>query len=408
MTEKRDTALATFLCLGGIGTGWIYTVWLELHHAWTPGTYAAPDLVTEFALGPTLFGGAHGIFAVSLLILCLHTLWHGLQKMDRAQLLLGGLEAAALFSFHPYSVPVVILFCFFALLLHWPSVRIAFRTNLITIGGAGILMSIPCFYYVWLVMDPIFGRHHLADNILPIQQLPIWLVTLFPFFLATLWMWKKKQLPQKIEWTSLWLISAVVLTATLPVPWKRKLLEGLLVPLVLLTLPAWLTIAAWVRRIQPQFIRFIIGSLLLFAAWFGPIQVYLSQLTLIQRPDFQQYFYRPIELFQATDWISTYLPTSTVLLSDDRWINIWLPALTGRRVWLGHNHETPRYAAKLQQYDSLFSSRDPKTAQTVLNDMGIDILLTTSPSSTENMAVLLQPAWKDMYHNRLMTVWGRR
>ena len=390
--SARDAKLALLLALGGVATGWIYSIWLGARGLWTPTTYAAPDIVTEFAIGPLLFGGAHAILSLALLVTTLRMTWTGIREARWRELLIGSVAGTFLLGFHPYFIPLLA----FIEGIAWLSMpkRWSHFKYLI---ASGLCYLPPIAYYVWLVRDPVFGEHHLTDNILPLAPWFVWILTLLPFIAAFLWMWRAKKLSKKLEWTHAWLLASAVLLVFLPVPWKRKLTEGLTVPLVLVTLPAWLAVRDWVMRQEPKWMRTLLAVLLLIAAWFGPIHLAISHLVWITTPNEQHYFYQPIGLFEASRFLETHATDRDVLLSDDRWVNTWLPALTGRTVWIGHDHETPHFAEKRDLYHAFLDETDPTKKQGLLAKIPVTYLILTTDSGRATIEPVLGREWTRVY-----------
>lgn len=401
-TKESDARLALLLALGGVSTGWIYSIWLGAKGLWTPTTYAAPDIVTEFAIGPILMGGAHAILSLALLITAIRLLWDGITNAKQRETLLGSVAGIGLLSFHPYFAVLLATIGVFALVVshkRWQSLRFLVMS--------GALLAIPVIYYAWLILDPVFSAHHLQDNILPLAPWFVWIETLLPFIVALVWMWRTKKLPKQIEWTHAWLLASIVLLILLPVPWKRKLTEGLTVPLVLVTLPAWIAIRDWVAAQQPRWMRNVLAVLLLLAAWLGPVHLVVSHLVWISQPNEQHYFYQPTRLFEAGAFLHTHATESDVLLSDDVWVNTWLPALTGRTVWIGHDHETPHFTEKRELYHAFLDETDPTKKQELLAQIPVTYLVLTTEAGRATIPPVLGREWTRVFQGGTVDVWKR-
>lgn len=400
--KEPDARLALLLALGGVSTGWIYSIWLGAKGLWTPMTYAAPDIVTEFAVGPILMGGAHAILSLALLMTALRLLWDGILNAKQRETLLGSLAGIGLLSFHPYFAVLLGAIGLFAWILsrkRWASLK------LLAVSGAVLIL--PLLYYVWLIRDPVFGGHHIQDNILPLAPLTVWIQTLLPFLGAGVWMWRTKHLPKQIEWTHAWLLTSILLLLLLPVPWKRKLTEGLSVALVLVTLPAWLAVRDWVISQHPRWMRNVLAGLLLLAAWFGPVHILVSHLTWINRPMEQHFFYQPITLFDAGRFLHNHASTHAVLLSDDVWVNTWLPALSGRTVWIGHDHETPHFSEKRALYHAFLDETDVAKKQELLAQIPVTYLVLTTEDGRTTIPPALGREWTRVFQSGTVDVWKR-
>lgn len=397
--DDANARLAVLLALGGVGTGWIYSVWLGARGLWTPQTYAAPDIVTEFAIGPVLFGGAHMILSIALLVTCLRLIWNGIRSGTWRATIAGALSGTILLSFHPYFAPLLATVGLFA--------TVTRRRNFFHLLAAGGIMLPPVLYYAWLLTDPVFGAHHLVANVLPLNAPAVWLLTLAPFLAAFAWMWRVKRLPKKLDWASAWILAATLLLLFLPVPWKRKLTEGLIVPIVFLTMPAWIAIRDWTRAQRPRAMGVLLSGLLIFGAWLGPVHLLLSHIVWIEKADAAHFFYQPTELFDIAETLHDE-HGDLVLLSDDRWVNVWLPALTGKRVWIGHDHETPDFDAKRILFHALLETSDPMTAQRILREAGVTRFITTSDANAERFRALLGSAWTIGDRRGGIAVWTPR
>jgi len=400
--QERDAKLGLALSILGVSTGWIYSIWLGSQGRWTPTTYAAPDIVTEFSVWPILMGGAHAILSLALLVTAVRLLWTGIRDGIRRSTLLGAVAGSALLSFHPYFAPLLALIGVFAFITS--SRRKAAFLHLFL---AGLIQLPPILYYAWLLRDPVFGAHHLTANLLPLAPLPVWLLTLLPFLAAFVWMWKTKKLPTSLDWRSAWILATVLLLIALPVPWKRKLTEGLAVPLVFLTLPAWIAVRDWVARQRPQWIAHVLAALLFLAAGLGPLHLLASHLAWIGRADARHYFYQPTDLFSAASFLRREATENDVLLSDDAWTNVWLPALTGRRVWIGHDHETPNFVAKREAYRELLSTTNAERIQTILRDAHVTYFVGTTEAGVMPFATLLDKTWTPVSVNGTIVIWKR-
>lgn len=385
--SRRDADLATVLAFAGIGSGWLYSIALRAVNGWTPTTIAAPDIASEFAIGPTLFGGVHIILAIALLVTALRLIWNGFMTGSRRDLLLGSLAGSALIAFHPYATPLLGLFTIATTLLT-PSTK----RRLANFFLVAIILTPPVLYYAWLLIDPVFGAHHLSENILPLASPIAWITTLLPFFIAGIWMWRKR-LHIAIDWPLVWIGCVLILLLFLPVPWKRKLAEGLLIPIIFLTMPAWIAVRDWVRKIRPTSMQIPLIVALLLAAWLGPLHLLLSQLTWWQDPTAAPFFFTSTDLVAATHHLRETTTEHDILLADSFWTNTWLPSQTGRRVMIGHDQETPVFATKDTLFHTLLDTTSSTQAQTILSETGVTRFITTTQKHRDQFAVLLDSVW---------------
>lgn len=388
--KEKDARLATLLAIGGVGAGWLYSVWLGSLGLWTPDTYAAADVVTEFSVAPTLLGGAHMILSMALLITGLRKLWD--DRVTPALLIAWSI----LLAFHPYFVPFYILATILA---------IGWRKKLVIGHWFLVIPLLPAaLIYAPLAFDPVFRTHHLVVNDLPLAPLASWFATLLPFALALAWRVKKRiAISPRERWLVAWIVSALA-CLLLPIPWKRKYTEGLGVALVFLTLPAWLAARDWAIAERSRLAKVATGSALFLAAFFTPLHLLASHLAWIGDPARQKWFYQPTAVFEAWTFLRN-ASTSRVILSDDRWVNIWTPAYSGRTVWVAHDHETPDYLRKRDAWKRLVATEDATEARNILDDAGVTEFIATSAASRERFARLT--GWKIVFEKDDVAVFAR-
>ena len=391
-TRERDARLATVLSLLGIGCGWIYSLYLIKTGVMPSETTTAADLVTEFSAGPMLFAGPHIILSIALLITGLRSSWNAICNASRRTAWIAAACLGGLFSFHPYFIPVFAYFFLIAFLLSRSSRPLAatIRATVPLIASGIPLLAI----YAPLLFDTTFRTHHLSVNVLHLAAPLAWVATLAPFVVAFAWRWKNHiRIDQRERWILAW-IAATVCALCLPLPWKRKMLEGVNVALVLLTLPAWVAVADWIATLR--FRRLLAGTLLL-AAGLGPLHVLTSQFALAAHPAQQTsyWFYAPKDVFGAWTYLHDRAGASAVVLTDDNWLNVWTPAYAGRTIWVGANHETPDYASKRQAWNDLMSTDDPNVATSILGATPVTHFVITSKASQERIGRwLTERGWK--------------
>lgn len=407
--NEADKKLATILAFCGVGMGWLYTVVIDALHLWTPKTSGAMDLASEFAIAPTLLSAAHMILSLALLITALPFIWHGVTKDNRRSTLIGTAACAALFLFHPYFIPLVGIFTLIALGKKLQDCRRAGLKPAPTLIHALIvaLSLVPAaLVYVPLAFDPVFRTHHLEVNVLPLIPWESSILTLLPFVLALAWRISRRvHLRENEHWLIAWIVAAT-LCLFLPLPFLRKFTEGLGIALVFLTLPAWVVLRDRIVRTNPsRSTRIYLSAAFLFLAALSPLNLIASQLTLIGRTGFSDYFYRPLPVFATWDYLAATTPTSSIILADDLWTTLWTPAHTGRRVWVAHDHETPSFNQKINLYHELVATTDPSRAQQILKDAGITQFITTSDASTQRYSKLLATGWSVAHSEGSVSVW---
>jgi len=384
--------LAAFLAFLGIGTGWFYTLYIHAFGAWQINTPLAPDVSSELSLSYIVTAAPHIILSASLLILTLWFLWNGLKRTDFKSCLWAGICAAALCSFHPYFLPLILIYAGLTLL------RFGFRGRLTLLLPLILPLAASVAVYLPLLADKDFVAHHAVANRLPLAPAVSWILFTLPFAVAFIYRWRKKiRLRPEEEWLMAWIV-AVLIFLLLPVPWKRKGTEALGLALVWLGMPAWTAVADWIKKSAFRPLKILLAALLLLAAGLTPAHFIVSQFYWAADPVRAAWFYRPQELFSAWSSIKAERSPDCVVVSDDLWVNVWTPANTLCRVWVGHDHETPDFARKKAEWKTAFESQDPTLLEKWLTDSGIThLILTTQDAQTRYAPALLQRGWKIVF-----------
>lgn len=386
--NEADARLGALLATGGIGLGWLHTVLLGLMGVVGP---AAPDVGREFAVGPTLLGGAHLILSTALLLIAVRGVWRDVH--DRMRVSWQTIVASVLLTtFHPYFLPLIAAIIFVAWmkqLARRPARREAHRPALIL----GLCLVPAALAYGWLFRDEVFAAKSL-QNVVTFGSASGWLFALLPAFIALGWIVSTQDRDEKpfnaSRWCIVWLGTAFVLMLALPVPWRGKLLEGLMIPIALLTLPAW---TALFKKIpKPASI-----AVLAFVVAATPLLFFASHMKWLADPVRVATLGQPSAVFRAWQFLDTQ--PGAVVLADNRKLDMWSPARARVTAWLGHPAETPGYAGKLAARDRLFTTDNVDEARAILDTMPITHLLLSSPASAERMRLILSDSWESVFED---------
>ena len=351
--NPRSALFASFLASCGVGLGWLLSVGLGAGIVMLPHDLIIPDLHTEFSVAPSLLGGAHMILSIALLLFIVRAIWTDTKNQ---RWIATALAIAVLTLFHPYFIPLL-------------GTLMLFRKRAILIPA--LLPAI--LYYANLMNDPTFKLHHFGSNELPLSHPVAWIFTLAPAIAGLLWM---KQRPEwkswlkQCDWCIAWIVAATLLAVFLPVPWSRKLTEGLVIPIVFLTLPAWQALAAWFKRIWAPYFYII--------ALLSPFYLLMSQFHWNHSTDFPHAFNQPNDVFTAWSYLES--KNESVTLSDDDGVALWTPAWTGQTTYYGHPHETPFYEEKLRARVWYFDGVVSNTGANMIMQKPITHILITKPA----------------------------
>lgn len=395
-SSEADARLGTLLMTGGIGLGWLYAVFLGIFNAWTPTTEVAPDLVREIAVAPVLLGGAHLILSFALLTIVMRGIWKGVHDRTRASWPIVATIVLLTF-FHPYFIPLLAALIGMAWTKKLGRRPAHERTHQPVLIFLASLVPASAYYF-WLLRDSIFGEHHLVANVVPLPPLLGSIFAFGPAIAALIWIAKRHDREQRAlavsRWCVAWLL-AVAILCFLPVPWIGKLLEGLMVPLVLLTLPAWSAFFKWLPR-QASI------AVLVFVVAAAPLFFIASHASWLRHPDQAARLGRPGAIFHAWDFLKTR--PGAVVITDDAWLNVWTPAWSNTTAWIGHAHETPGYTIKRRDWEQLLTTDKPEDVHRILQDAGATHLLFSSPAVRDRVLPLLSADWKVVFQEENVTV----
>lgn len=406
--DLKQACVTAWLILSGLSTGWLYSVWMGLTKNWTPTSTDSPDLATELAIAPVLTGGAHIILSLALQLLITRWIWEALDQTNKKSLIWASMGLFFTAFFHPYYIPLYGLISLISLAIKLykkfnPKILVA--TGLLigsTLPGAG--------YFIWLaVRNSSFRTHHLQINQLPLDAWYFWIITLWPFALAVIWLYTKPWLWQeyiqtrKLSWVFIWLTASVICMIS-PLPWTRKYTQGLLPALVIMTLPFWLFL--YQKICAKKIILPLKAALIIYLA-FPYIHLLQTQISMTRDADLSKYFYVSKDLRTAWTYIADVTEKDEIIISTDAWVNYLIPAFTGRYVWAGHHHESPDFNRKLSEFNSWLQTRDALAFNQFLNSRHITKIISTNNSSSLFVESLADHGWQKIFTQNHINIWSK-
>ncbi|MBD3281961.1 hypothetical protein GF391_04420 [Candidatus Uhrbacteria bacterium] len=392
--NPRDARLTSLLMLFGLSTGWIYSVYMSITNSWAVDSLVPSDLSNEFALIPILLGGAHMILSPALLMLNTRWLWQIITQ-NRKPTAIPWLTIACHVSFHPYYIPIygLISLLAFAYTKTKKSLLRFLVLNSAMLPGA--------IYYLYLIFkDNKLREHHLITNTLPLDPFWMWLIMLLPIIIAYIWiLWNKANLDLSGKtWVWIWLLSAII-CMFLPLPWNRKFQQALLPALVILTLPLWLFIY---HSLKPK-TDFVLKAAFIILLAFPFLHLMQSQLALATDPAWNKYFYVSNATITAWDKLKA-APSDSLTISTSLYTCLWTPANTKKRVWIGHNHETPNFLSRFADYQAWRRTTSTNDFNNFLDDNGITHVITDKNRYTD----LFNNNWQVDYNKQNISLWSRK
>lgn len=386
----RDAKLATIFAAAGVGTGWVYAAWETITHSTPPQLILS--LHSEFAIAPMLLGSGHLAVSTGVLLMSLILMWERVPTYSIRRSWPYLTCFAILFSIHPYLIFLYTIYGALAGIYHigW---RGMFNLRFISIHSLAVL---PAFaIYIPLFLDPAFRTQHTVVNNLPLPPIPVLFISLFPFLVAFIWRYIKKiHLQQHEMWLISWMIAAM-LAMFFPVPWKRKLIEGLGICFVFLSMPFWLHIRDTLLRSKIPILTSSILLLLVLFASGDSFALLRSAATWSHLQETKIYFSAPQERFAAWEYIRTNTSPYAVIASNDIQTMLWTPAYAGRHIWLGHKHETTDYEVKHSEWELFWHTTSTQHAQEIIQRAGVTHILTTHASAAAHVMYYLK--WNKIF-----------
>ncbi len=397
--NEREARVATTTVVLGGGFGWMVVVKQAMTGFFPADFAAAADVTSETFFFPTIIGGAHIILSAALLVYGLHRLWIEIEP-DSPSRLRSLASITTLFLLHPYFVPLVGIYLGIAAICKRLSLRHIFRLAFVY-GPFWLLAIAPHTWSQW--QDP-YRRFFLAANHLPLGSFVANLFSFLPWLGFIAWRFHRYPLKEREYWILAWTAAALILISFPQIHFKRKMLEGLAIGILLLAFPVWKDVLMWAK---------LTGKIAYVGMWamilLSPLSLIQSQVAWVTRPMGRgDEFFLSQDIAKAWEWIRISTPTSTIVLTDDVWVGVWTPPNTGRHVWIGHDHETPDWKQKKQFIQDLFAEEDPIRVQMMLNDTNAEIVVTTR---AENSRIMQEKAGSNWSKEKVfgnVALWSKK
>lgn len=367
--KQREERLAAWLLMLSGGIGIILVPFLPLAEYLDRGAgYRFPvDLWMPWGYPSLTLGQSPHLVASWLLqVLACVLAFRAIQRRDLRAGLIAGLVAAVWINFHPYHWPVLLLIpaVWFALrwvierrppLWVWPYVAPLFAGTALSLG-----------YHRWLLAaSPVVAERALQN----VSRLPGWpyvlagLGMVAPLALLNLWR-QRRQFDAATTWLVAWVATAVLLML-LSTQFQARYLQGIFVPLAVLSAPPLVQLY---RRISQRPIALIAaGAAFVALAYGSPVALAWRDITSYRRWPARVYF--PQTFFAAAEFVRrTVPPGNPVVASHDS--ALFLPAYAGRVVYFGHGDETVDSAAKRLVVEQFYTTSDSTERKAILQRIG--------------------------------------
>lgn len=340
-----------FLLLAAFGAGW-GAQWVfgrSLLGLPPEGLNLPIDLwVPEATLLLSALSSPHFVLSLAALVTAISAGYRFARTLSWRWLTCAAAVFGLLAQFHPYYIPVVLAVSG----IGWLALTPTGKRFWMLLGGIAVLITagvIGALPYGLLSLGDVTTLLRNGLNQTPMPRLTIALISagaFLPSALAALWRGRTARTP---AWRFLaaWpIVHAAFVYA--PIPWQRKMTEGLLIPFALLAAPEllrwWDALRA--TRIGKVLnpIRRLIAAALFFLVFSASVAMNLLSTSV--------WFTRPFPIWITADdraamsWIRVTLPEDAVVVATAERAN-GIAAMTARTVYAGHWAETTGIEAKL-------------------------------------------------------------
>ncbi len=338
-SERRRRILAAALFLFGSGVG-IYLA--PLFPAVTAGPrYEWPiDLwVAESNAFLSMLYSPHFIASLTLMLLAFLLLLCAFTSGRLRYALYAGLTGLLLFQFHPFHVPL--LYAVPAVWLAWRQYRrsVGWRHWLAYALFVAVSLPAAAYHLYWTSADPASAALVKANLTLTPS---VWHLVFGLGAVSVLAVFGYRRGPGAADAEGLWDFLAVwalvqLLLVYVPVPFQRRLVEGIQFPLVVLSVPALLRLYGrfWRRFPSGRLFRYsvslILASVIFLPSTFSALYRGSRVYTLDPLPR----FFHSRNQAAALAWLKSAVPADAAIMASLESGNV-IPGWSARRVYAGH------------------------------------------------------------------------
>ncbi|NMC51869.1 hypothetical protein GYA54_04045 [Candidatus Kuenenbacteria bacterium] len=306
----------------------------------------------------TMLQSGHLVLSTGLIIATLFLFFISLEHKKIKYSIISGFLALILFQFHPFHVPTIFaVIGIYILYLFIKNKKIGF--NILKHAFIFFAISSPSLaYYFWLSRSDFFTQMRTYQNIC---LTPSWWVTIisYGFILAftvygSYQLFKNKKLENKYIFLVVWIVAQSILVYS-PLPWQRRMLQGLQIPLGILAVWGLYYFFYFLKRkISPQNFNFFVNNkylaVILFIIFFCPSQIFnwVREFSIFTDKRYIEQLYPKNDKLIAFHWLKDNATLDNVILSDIINGNL-IPGITGRKVFAGHGVETLFFGSKSEQ-----------------------------------------------------------
>lgn len=363
---KKYTARLLSLILGVTvsGLGYFYYRLADpsiIPNIFTINFYSTPTDVWLSEAHPLLMFLASPHFQLSLICLLSAFIFFylGMTGGPKRYLVYSGLFSLALAIFHPYET-VFILFItlpFTFILVFWPRTGWKNSAGLLAKFALTVLVATPgLLYQVYIFYgQPVFKSWAWQSmTISPNYQFYLWGFGIFVPLAVVGAVVMFRRFNKAYAFLLTWLIVTIPLLYS-PFPFNRRFIEGIFVPLGIISAMAITAASEKISLRSPGKRRlfWLVTAIVLFIA-IAPTNFYNWWAFLEVQRQYQMVpFYLPRDERASMEWLKNNTAPGTVILSGHI-AGFLIPAFTARPVYLGHDLQTAYFAEKKPRVEWFF------------------------------------------------------
>jgi hypothetical protein len=372
-----DQLAATFVVLFSTGWGWLFSYFqpATLTSRFNIILNKPVDLyVTEMA--PLSNSGQSPLFILSHIMLVstmmLVLLWRHQWSWQRATILAG--MSAFLVIMHPYDFWIVmgVMGLLLAYKLWrgapWSLARYFLAVTIgLILGALYVYLGLQSDLAIsgWSKQNLVYSPP-LYNYIVGLGWLvPLWVVGLYEVV-------KRKYDSIWWLWIAIWSV-AIWFLLYLPFDYNRRFANAWQIPLGFVAYLGLRRLGKQLKSIYARGLFYALSIMLLCTGSFYSLWLPLQQFPIIAN---DQRFFLNDDLHQTFNQLKQETNDRAIFLSSNNDLNLLIPAYTGRRVFVGHAHQTVNFVVKEQQSNEFWSGSTGMDRQAFLRDNHISYLMT--------------------------------
>ncbi len=322
----------------------------------------------------TLYHTPHLIASLTLIILIFLLMLMAFEKNRLSYSIAAGFCSMLVIWFHPFHGPTIfgvigvyiVALCIKQRRIIWPYIK-----HYVVLGW----LTVPSVLYLFLIHQASWViRQWNAQNNLPSPSVWMYLIGygfLIPLAIAGVWAWRRK-FKQRHIFLMVWVVVTGILLY-FPVDFQRRMVEGLHIPLSILAGVGAIFLYRKVAHSRLAKIRFALPAFLLVFLPLSNIQMVGQDIYLYATKKGFSYYITTDEI-QAMGWIKENVTGRQVIFSSFPSGN-FIPAYSGRVVWIGHGPQTIDLPEKREVVDWFWrDNSDDQARYRFLLDEGIDFV----------------------------------